>query len=313
MSYEMRELSGVPMRRRMPQRSMRRPFRPARPGAPPEEGVPPLEMQADAMPVEAAAPDTTSPAEPEPIGDQGLGWSVKYLTSPAGHELITTRAIGPASTIDFAVGGVPKVRTLTAGEIRKIVEGNTKTDLGWRNTGVGVAFAFHPSEQKRHALRATYGQSQPAALVDIVNELRRQHAVLSTASPAAPPLEQIGATTHLIQDSYSPAHTCRRQDAGWCITYIRNYGRGGLTSGGVEHGVPTDDRDRITHPNSMMAQAQATRATREYLAIAFKTIYGRGPFGDAAVAAREAVIDMNAFVSRHFRACFEPEGHRRCP
>ncbi len=115
--------------------------------------------------------------QPSPrLGD--YGWSVRFGPSPPGHEPVTFLAMGPRRTINFTVGGRPGSRTLTTTEVNEIIRGNTDTDIkylrAWR-PGRYVWDLFAPSEQKHHSLRATYGQPQPAALAEIIADLRAQH------------------------------------------------------------------------------------------------------------------------------------------
>lgn len=47
----------------------------------------------------------------------GLGWTVRFVGAPPGHETITTSAIGAASRVDFRVAGVPRAATLSRADI----------------------------------------------------------------------------------------------------------------------------------------------------------------------------------------------------
>ena len=222
-----------------------------------------------------------------------LSWSVQTPLSPAGHEAITRSAIG-AGVISFPVAGKPTTRVLTPAEQATIVAGNRSVDLGW--AGTGVLFAFSKGEQKRHALRREYGQPLAAALADIIASLRAQHAgILAEADPKKQ-LHRIGQALHLVQDSFSPAHTDRRPGSGWCIAYVRNFGRGRAP---VEHGVPSDDRDQVAR--SRGEASQATAASRRYLSIVFKALYGLAKPDPTATA--EAAAEFARFVSDLFRSC----------
>ena len=224
------------------------------------------------------------------------GWAVKTPLSSEGHEVLTRSAIGASRTIPFSVAGKPLTRVLTAAEEAEIVAGNRSVDLGW--AGTGVLFAFSEDEQKRHSLRRNFGQPLPAALADVINSLRSQHAAILAERDPKTRLRRIGQATHLIQDSYSPAHTDRRPGSGWCIYYIKNYGRG---SAPAEHGKPSDDRDKIANPSSRAAASAAIAATREYLSIVFKAIHGRTAPDPVAVS--EAAAEFARFVGRHLKKC----------
>jgi hypothetical protein len=229
----------------------------------------------------------------------GLGWTVKYLGAPEGHERITRNAIGRVLTISFTVGGSPRSRVLTPAEVVEILRGNTDTDLLYFRRGQyarGAAVTFLPSDQKHHALRGTYFQPQPSAFADIVRELRAQHAGILVEPNRTRQLYKIGHATHLIQDSFSPAHT-QRVSPTWCVRYIRNYGVNLRRTD--EHQVPKDPRDEVAR--SAAAAAQAEHATRLYLQIVFKAIYGKTR--PDPVASREAAAELNSFIATHFRTC----------
>ena len=245
---------------------------------------------------------------------------------------------GAGAIVRFTVQGRAIDTTLAASEVSDIIEGNRAVDVDdLRETqraigtlrarpylpllplvgpaytaattvmsaGQAAAHVVHSvreEDQKRHALRRNPGQNWRDALRDIVLDLRNQHnAILADANPRSR-LRRIGGALHLIQDSYCPAHTDR--SASLCIQYIRNYGgydsplwqRAGP---GREHNFPADPRDRIdAHP----AEAgRATAASREYLQIVFKMLYGRSVA--AAPAIQEANAEFEQFVQRHFQPC----------
>jgi hypothetical protein len=244
---------------------------------------------------------------------------------------------GAAGSVTFTLAGKPVVTELGAQETSDIVEGNRAVDVAdltvtqrmiqaARARPYLLATPFGPAlaagmaalttsqlanhvvhsvseaDQKLHALRRNPGQDWRTALREIVAELVAQHRdILADGNPRSR-LRRIGAALHMIQDSYCPAHTSRT-DAG-CIDYVRNYGgndtplweRGGAAR---EHMFPMDARDSVAaHP----AQASlATQASREYLQIVFKAIYGRMRADPAAVA--EADGEFQQFVQRHFRPC----------
>jgi hypothetical protein len=228
------------------------------------------------------------------LGD--FGWSVKTPISAEGHEVLTRMAVGPSRTIAFQVTGIPKSRVLTSAELDEIIAGNVSVDLGFKYTG--VVFSLNKDEQKRHSLRREYGQPLPAALADVIGSLRAQHAGILAEGDPKKRLRRIGQALHLVQDSFSPAHTDRRSGSGWCISYIKNFGRGSYP---VEHGKPSDDRDKIANPASRASAAAATAASRVYLAIVFKAIYGHTAPDPVAVS--ESAAEFGRFVANNLRSC----------
>jgi hypothetical protein len=222
------------------------------------------------------------------------------LIGSAGHEVITRAAIG-GGTISFSVGGRPMSATLSATDIADIILGNRSVDLGAHDaddSGRGITTSFNPSEQRRHALRATLTQPQPAARADIVSEFGRAHGAIIGERDPRRRMRRIGVALHLIQDAFSPAHVERDPSRGWCMRYIRNFGRG---SSPAEHSTPSDPRDSVTAAASAAARAQATAASQRYLQIVFKAL--RGALGPDPLAAGEAARELAAFASDVFRPC----------
>lgn len=286
----------------------------------------PEEEETPLPPAQPAAPQAATLAGSPYLGN--FGWDTQFLPFALreGHEAITRDAIPSDRTIRFTVGGAPRSRTLSVDDIRMIIRGNQDTDIQYLRRARSLAIpaiispairpvvianvmryaiaSFSPDEQKHHALRRTYGQSQAEARRDVVSDLLSQHAGILAETDWNKRLYRMGKVIHLIQDSFSPAHTVRRSEAGWCIDYIRNYGRGGLPIIGSdrEHRVPSDERDQMAR--SATAASQAKTATRRYLPIVFKAIYGRDPRNpDAGQAAREAAEELNNFIIGHFRLC----------
>lgn len=244
-------------------------------------------------------------------------------------------------SVTFTLGGQPVVTELSAQETSDIVQGNRAVDVADLSRTQGmvdavrarpyllatplvpvvgpmlaaragtataaelvghVAHSVREAEQKLHALRRNPGQDWRVALREIVAELQAQHRGILAEPNARARLRRVGAALHLIQDSYCPAHTERR--AGNCIGYVRNYGGNDnplwqRAGEGREHQFPFDDRDSVTaHPAHAGA---ATAASREYLQIVFKMIYGRARSN--LVAVTEANDEFQQFVQKHFRAC----------
>lgn len=268
-----------------------------------------------------------------------FGWNTGFGPLPRGHEILTERALGMArpgapGSVTFTLAGQPVVTELTGQEATDIVEGNRAIDVAdlavteriWQTarerpylaplapllavgaaqvaTGQLVAHVAHSvreADQKLHALRRSPGQDWRVALREIVAELQSQHRGILAEPNARARLRRVGAALHLIQDSYCPAHTER--GPGNCIRYVRNYGGGSLSTpgggSGSEHRFPFDDRDSVAaHPGPATA---ATAASKEYLQVVFKMIYGRVRAN--LVAVTEANEEFQQFVLKHFRAC----------
>lgn len=239
----------------------------------------------------------------------GLGWSTQLRRSVGGraivigsegHEIITRDAIGPTRVISFTVAGTPSSHTLSATDVDDIILGNRSVDLGRHDaddSGAGVTAVMNPPEQRRHSLRATRFQTVPAALTDIRGEFGRVHSLILREPDPRRRMRLIGVNLHLVQDSYSPAHTDRDFSRAGCIRYVRNYGVPLPTDPpGREHGVPTDVRDSVTHGPAATARAHATDKSRRYLQIVLKALRG-GP------AALEASAELVTFMIEVFRAC----------
>ncbi len=231
------------------------------------------------------------------LGD--LGWKVQTPLSPPAHEEITRRALGPSNTVTFTVAGRSFTWTLNSAEAAAIIRGNTDIDIKYLRAGQPGIFAvtsFLPSEQRHHALRATAGQSTSDALRDIVRDLREQHAAILSETNSRRRFYRIGGALHLVQDSFSPAHTERLPGSRWCINYIRNFGWGTAPR---EHEKPSDPRDEIAR--SPREAALAERASRRYLQIVLKAIHGRTT--PNPTASSEAAAEFDRFVGLILRPC----------
>lgn len=232
------------------------------------------------------------------------GWNTEYrklgirIAAP-GHEVITRAAIG-SGAISFTVAGRPVSVTLSPTDIADIILGNRSVDLGLTDSddsGAGLTLILTPSQQRRHALRSTLTQPQAAALTDIRAEFGRAHAAILRERDPRRRMRLIGVVLHLIQDSFSPAHT-DRDPGSQCIRYVRNYGRG---SAPTEHGTPGDPRDDITASAGAAARAMATSSSRRYLQIVMKAL--RGVLLPDPVAAAEAGREASVFAASTFRGC----------
>jgi hypothetical protein len=245
---------------------------------------------------------------------------------------------GAGGVVRFVAQGRSIDTTLAPAEVSEIIEGNRAVDVAdLRETqhtigalrarpylpllpivgppltaaaaaysaGQAAAHVVHSvreEDQKRHALRRNPGQNWRDALREIVLDLRNQHNGILAEANARFRLRRIGAALHLIQDSYCPAHTDR--SASLCIQYVRNYGGNDSplwqrAGPGREHNFPTDPRDRIDAQPALAGRA--TAASREYLQIVFKILYGRSVADASAV--QEANAELEQFVLRHFSPC----------
>ena len=186
-------------------------------------------------------------------------------------------------------------------DIADIILGNRSVDLGINDaddSGAGLTMILNPSEQKRHALRSTLTQTQPAALADIRAEFARAHRAVLREPGARRRMRLIGVVLHLIQDSFSPAHSARDPTRSWCISRVRNYGRGRAPA---EHDTPGDARDSVTGTGASGPVGQATAWSSRYLQIVMKAL--RGVLTPDPVATTEAASEASALSAAVFRSC----------
>jgi peptidoglycan hydrolase-like protein with peptidoglycan-binding domain len=188
--------------------------------------------------------ESTSESEFFVVEQRVLGRSI----IPRGHERLTEDA-----ALVFFAPGSPQLRDLLVGVVR-VDE---------------LARAFTPGDQRRHCLRQELCQEQAAALRDARSHLEGLHLIAISPIPTA--FEMAGEALHLIQDSYSNAHTERiLRTAGppHPIIFIRFFGSLGCTHP-LEHRVfpPPDPRDFITVRGGGLTDfARAgVAASREYL------------------------------------------------
>lgn len=137
-----------------------------------------------------------------------------------GHEILTREAIKLVPGID-------------QNALNALLRGVTRPDKGnhlWNLPG-SIVHAFEPQFQKSHALRKTFNTSTPAALTEITNHLawlHKQALAAGRVGDSTTAFEWIGEALHLIQDSYSQAHTARDnisiQSAPHPIRKVRFFG-----------------------------------------------------------------------------------------
>lgn len=196
---------------------------------------------------------------------------------PEGHEVLTRRA-----TIPLA---------LSAAEIAALVEGVRRVDT------VPLSYHFRPDEQKRHALRRELCTNMAAALTEIRNHLIRLHGVATGPRPRLDAMRWIGEALHLIQDSFSEAHTERE----WSVTgpphpirFIRYFGPRGRTYPDEHRVIPAPDpRDIITGPGGALrlAAVHSVIASNEFLRMMLRHLASPGAPSQSA--------ELRAFMDRH--------------
>jgi hypothetical protein len=203
---------------------------------------------------------------------------------PEGHERLTRDAAAGLAGIGTA-------------DVPPLIEGSRRVDYGLTNH-------FKADEQRRHFLRRSLCQNLSAALGEARNTLADLHGRALAAfarGPRAGAFGWAGEALHLIQDSYSAAHTERDWAAlNVPIVYIRYFGPWGDPAP-REHRVlpPPDPRDLIAPHGFLIREARAAIATsREYLTLLIRHAAGMAAAGrmPAAAVARE----LAAFMNRHF-------------
>jgi peptidoglycan hydrolase-like protein with peptidoglycan-binding domain len=194
-----------------------------------------------------------------------------------GHEILT-RIVA-----DDVIRSMPSVYIDRAALLR----GVTRPDKGTGSvvdSGRSIVHSVDADQQKRHSLRTKFNQSTADALTEIQCHLRQLQVQALDATLAGSltiAFEMIGEALHLIQDSYSQAHTERTHindiNAPHPIRKIRFFGFVGLRPSrypdehqviGYSLHVPFGDpRDDIHDDNgNLKPEAQAAvNASREFL------------------------------------------------
>jgi len=182
-----------------------------------------------------------------------------------GHEILTR---GAARALP---------RPLTAAELRALIIGVITPDRGgasYLSFPKAALTATRPDEQRRHALRRTRATTTRAALVEIRRYLITLHARALRRGRTPAGFHWAGEALHLIQDSYSCAHTERAHGRGpggtHPIRYVRWFGFSVVppsrSAAPHEHNYPTDSRDTIAAGGKLKPEALlAQRAGREFL------------------------------------------------
>jgi hypothetical protein len=206
---------------------------------------------------------------------EGEHFVVDTLITPRGHERLTEDA-----AIPLVGRGSPELAALLVGVVR--------VD--------DPARAFIATDQRRHCLRQELCQTQAAAMGDVRGHLGGLHSLALGSGPTA--FEFAGEAFHLIQDSYSNAHTERILSASGPphpILFIRLFSLLQGRTAPVEHQVvpPPDPRDIITLRSGGLTDfARASvAASREYLQMLLRHRRGLPPGTIRA--------ELTAFMDRH--------------
>ncbi len=166
---------------------------------------------------------------------------------------------------------------------------------------------FKPSQQRRHMLRRY--KCQP--LAETLSEARQQLVAIYQRIMAAPnreaAFEWVGEALHLIQDSYSPAHTDREKDGAGAIRFIRYFGVRGL-SYPHEHRVmpmrqpngrilPGDPRDFINL--SSVPTRAAIAASRRFMELVLRHLRAAASSPTQQTELRQFMDSVLALSPRH--------------
>lgn len=151
----------------------------------------------------------------------------------------------------------------TPDDVKVLVEGSRRPDKNPPTLGEQT----DECQQRRHCLRGRLCQEVTAALRDIRGHLAKLYRD-AMAKPSSPDYLLLGEALHLIQDSYSPAHTEREQFMGppylGAIIYVR-YWHWISPGYPTEHGYPADVRDTLDLQTA--TGVAAATASREFLQV----------------------------------------------
>jgi hypothetical protein len=189
---------------------------------------------------------------------------------PPGHETLNREA----------AKGLP----ITPAELNAMNRGVRRVDLE------KITNHFKPSQQRRHMLRRH--KCQP--LEETLAEARQQFIAIYQRIMAAPTreaaFEWVGEALHLIQDSYSPAHTERENGGAGAIRFIRYFGLGGLSYPQEHRAMP------MRQPNGRIFFGDP----RDYINLSSTPTR-------AAIAASRRFIQL---VLRHLQAAVSSTAHQ---
>jgi hypothetical protein len=212
-----------------------------------------------------------------------------------GHEILTRSAAAGLAGIDLPA----------------LLRGVARVDAGKSRLSLPGALldSLRPAQQRRHVLRATLCQPVRVALSATRNHLVHLHSQALTAPSRAAAFEWIGEGLHIVQDSYSTAHTERAFGAGLGgthpIRYIRFFGftrrlPPQFTSPPREHAFPTDPRDQITDAAGRLRPEShiAISASREFVQMMLGHLARPGSPSNAA--------ELRAFMDGHLALSSRP-------
>jgi len=179
-----------------------------------------------------------------------------------GHELLSY----------FGNRDLPPSDRFTDEEVQLIADGNRRVDwpielLVHLNNGVAayasaiVEHTNQPEMQRMHFLLTDKNNSAEAAAdsIETILELTREATSLWVENRDRA-LTLIGQANHVLQDSFSPAHTVRNPEEGWCIEKVKAYiprAEGYLTSDIEFHGSHDDTIGHITTEDSIYKEGRS--------------------------------------------------------
>ena len=207
-----------------------------------------------------------------------------------GHEELTRRAAsGLLSGADLAA--------LIGGVVRP-----DRGSAGYRTVPGAIFHSLSPATQRSHALRRAASTSQAGALSEIRQHLSWLYAMALRATNRATALGWVGEALHLIQDSYSAAHTQRALGAGPAgsspIQRIRVFNitawPPSRSTAPDEHNAPSDPRDSIWDSRGGLTRESwfAIQASREYLMMLLRHL------ATPSVMSNQA--EFTSYLNRHF-------------
>ncbi|MDG2617463.1 hypothetical protein P7L53_14575 [Thermoleptolyngbya sichuanensis XZ-Cy5] len=177
---------------------------------------------------------------------------------PPGHETLNREA----------AKGLP----ITPAELNAMNRGVRRVDLE------KITNHFKPSQQRRHMLRRHKCQSLEEALAEARQQLVAIYQRIMAAPTREAAFEWLGEALHLIQDSYSSAHTERENGGAGAIRFIRYFGMGGLSYPHEHRVMPMrqpngrvffgDPRDYINLSN--MPTRAAIAASRRFIQLVLR-------------------------------------------
>jgi len=201
-----------------------------------------------------------------------------------GHEILTRRAMAGLGLRP------PDPYHIETGVIRPDRGGRSY----WRFPGAalgGLTAAAQPS----HSLRPTPSSTVSAALRLIRARFAGLHLRAMLAPTRKQALEWLGEALHLLQDSYSSAHTERAGGVGRIRNIRAFYVRVGwppLSRAPHEHNAPSDPRDNIFVGGALRPEARAAiAASRAFLVMALRHL--RSPRSPANR------VQLLAFIRRY--------------